>query len=220
MKIHYVFAHPNKNSYHRALFDAAQSVLAKTDSVTDLYAINFKAVADWEDFKNEEAKQVTAYNEAQQLAFSADALSHDIQSELSALDASNFLIIQFPLWWFSAPAIVKGWFDRVLVKGKAYSADKKFNTGGFKGKKAMLVTSTQSPSSSFKKDGLNGPIEQTLFSMHHALRFVGFDIVEPYVAYGVLNQTNEERQELIKNYRDTIKNLDKRAIINFSEREL
>lgn len=214
MKIHYVYAHPNSQSYHHALFEAAKSALSATDSITDLYAINFKAVADWDDFSDDETNKITAYNEAQQLAFPADALAKDIQSELNALDSSDFVVIQFPLWWFSAPAIVKGWLDRVLVKGKAYSAEKKFNTGGYSGKKVMLVTTTQSPESSFNKDGVNGPIEQTLFSLHHALRFVGFEILEPFIIYGVLNQTNEERQQKITEYSDAIKNLNKRS--NFS----
>ncbi len=27
---------------------------------------------------------------------------------------------QFPLWWFSMPAIMKGWIDRVYARGFAY----------------------------------------------------------------------------------------------------
>ena len=30
---------------------------------------------------------------------------------------SDLLILQFPLWWFSVPAIMKGWIDRVLANG-------------------------------------------------------------------------------------------------------
>ena len=46
------------------------------------------------------------------------------------------IILHFPLWWFGVPAILKGWFDRVLVKGFAYDAGKVFATGLLRGKTA------------------------------------------------------------------------------------
>ena len=34
------------------------------------------------------------------------------------------LVFQFPLWWFSMPAILKGWVDRVLAAGRIYGGGK------------------------------------------------------------------------------------------------
>jgi hypothetical protein len=36
--------------------------------------------------------------------------------------ACRMLILQFPLWWFSMPAILKGWIDRVFAYGVAAGA--------------------------------------------------------------------------------------------------
>ena len=40
--------------------------------------------------------------------------------------------MQFPMYWFSVPAIMKGWLDRVLVQGFAFSLEKMYNNGIFK----------------------------------------------------------------------------------------
>lgn len=42
------------------------------------------------------------------------------------------LVPQFPLYWFSVPAIMKGWFDRVLTQGFAFSLVQMYNNGVFK----------------------------------------------------------------------------------------
>ena len=39
---------------------------------------------------------------------------------------------QFPMYWFSVPGILKGWFDRVLTSGFAFSQDKRYSLGIFK----------------------------------------------------------------------------------------
>ena len=42
------------------------------------------------------------------------------------------LFLQFPLYWFSVPAIMKGWIDRVLAQGFAFTLKKMYNHGVFK----------------------------------------------------------------------------------------
>lgn len=39
--------------------------------------------------------------------------------EINKLLWADVLILQFPLWWFSMPAILKGWVDRVFAYGRA-----------------------------------------------------------------------------------------------------
>lgn len=42
------------------------------------------------------------------------------------------ILLQFPLYWFSVPAILKGWFDRVLTQGFAFSLQNMYDQGVFK----------------------------------------------------------------------------------------
>lgn len=39
---------------------------------------------------------------------------------------------QFPMYWFTVPAIMKGWMDRVLTLGYAYSEERRYSQGIFK----------------------------------------------------------------------------------------
>ncbi len=42
------------------------------------------------------------------------------------------------MWWFSLPAILKGWAGLVLTRGFAYQRGHKYDTGLLSGKRAMV----------------------------------------------------------------------------------
>ena len=50
----------------------------------------------------------------------ATQLPADVREEKGKLAQAELLIVQFPLWWCGPPAILKGWFDRVLTSRFAY----------------------------------------------------------------------------------------------------
>lgn len=52
------------------------------------------------------------------------------------------IIILHPVWWFSVPAILKGWIDRVLVHGVALEQQENGPPTGLLGNKQMLVVQT------------------------------------------------------------------------------
>jgi putative NADPH-quinone reductase len=43
-----------------------------------------------------------------------------VQLQINRLLAAEALVLVFPTWWFSFPAILKGWFDRIWAPGIAY----------------------------------------------------------------------------------------------------
>ncbi|MEJ1158078.1 NAD(P)H-dependent oxidoreductase [Prosthecomicrobium sp. N25] len=47
-----------------------------------------------------------------------------VAAEVARLQAAEALVLVFPQWWFNVPAILKGWFDRVLAPGVAFEHDK------------------------------------------------------------------------------------------------
>ena len=53
----------------------------------------------------------------QRLGVKSGAIAADIQQELDKLLWADLLVLNFPIFWFSAPAMLKGWID-----GKALSA--------------------------------------------------------------------------------------------------
>jgi NAD(P)H dehydrogenase (quinone) len=48
--------------------------------------------------------------------YSTQAVSEQVENLLS----TEAIVLVFPTWWFSYPAILKGWFDRVWAPGVAY----------------------------------------------------------------------------------------------------
>ena len=47
----------------------------------------------------------------------------DVAREQERLDGVTDLVLVFPVWWWSMPALLKGWIDRVFVNGWAFDVD-------------------------------------------------------------------------------------------------
>ena len=103
-----VIAHPLENSLCKYLAEQTISHLKTKGyqvTVKDLYKEEFNPVLT----KPERA----SYYQDQ---FNDDQISDDIEQ----LKQAESLVLIFPTWWFSFPAILKGWFDRVWAPGHAY----------------------------------------------------------------------------------------------------
>ena len=211
MNILYVYAHPNPSSFNGMLKQHALDLFTELKpnlKFSNLYADNFKAIADWDDFNLNEREMNSQYFLAQQDAYKNQKLSVDISSELTKIAWADHIIFQFPLWWFSTPAILKGWLDRVLVKGFAYDTGKIFNDGLLKGKTASLVVTTQSPESAYQANGVHQTTINTfLHHIHHTLRFVGIKTLAPFVIYAAFNLDASQKEKIIKDYLTYLENL-------------
>ncbi|MBO0983766.1 NAD(P)H-dependent oxidoreductase [Rathayibacter sp. SD072] len=53
----------------------------------------------------------------------AGDFSEDVAREQRRLDGAEHLVLVFPVYWWSMPALLKGWIDRVFVNGWAFSID-------------------------------------------------------------------------------------------------
>src|SRR3982751_5796187 len=115
MKVLIVYAHPEPKSFNTGLLQHSVDVLKEQGhsvQVSDLYAMQFNPVASDADFTQRRFPEQMQYDREQKHASQHAAFAPDIQAELDKLLWCDFLILQFPLWWFSVPAIMKGWIDR------------------------------------------------------------------------------------------------------------
>lgn len=48
------------------------------------------------------------------------AARHDIAGHIDGLRWADVLVLVYPTWWSGQPAMLTGWFDRVLVRGVAW----------------------------------------------------------------------------------------------------
>lgn len=197
MKVLLVFAHPESRSLNGALRDIAIGELeaqAHEVRVSDLYADGWKSAIDRADFPSLAQDARFIPGAASKEAFHADALTQDVKAEIEKLLWADALILQFPLWWFSMPAILKGWVDRVFAYGFAYGigehSDKRwgdrYGEGTLAGKRAMLIVTTGGWEEHYAPRGVNGPIDDLLFPINHGiLYYPGYDVLPPFVVYRV-----------------------------------
>jgi NAD(P)H dehydrogenase (quinone) len=60
----------------------------------------------------------------------------------------------------------------------------RYGEGRLAGKRAMLVVTTGGWESHYSPRGINGPIDDVLFPIHHGiLYYPGFDVLPPFVIY-------------------------------------
>lgn len=195
MKILLVFAHPESRSLTGALRDVAIKELEAQGHdvrLTDLYAEGWKSEVDRADFPllspEERFKPVAASHDG----YAQGALTDDVRVEIEKLLWADALVLQFPLWWFAMPAILKGWVDRVFAYGLAYGvgehSDKRwgdrYGEGTFAGKRAMLIVTAGGWAEHYAPRGVNGPIDDLLFPINHGiLYYPGYDVLPPFVVY-------------------------------------
>jgi NAD(P)H dehydrogenase (quinone) len=209
LRIFIVHAHHEPKSFNGALTHAAEQTLRSAGHeviVSDLYAMNFNPVSDRRNFTTVKDPAYLKQQAEESHASAASGFAGDIQEQMDRLFWCDALIMQFPLWWFGLPAILKGWVDRVFAAGRIYGGGKWYDNGAFVGKRAMLSVTIGGPASMYEPDGLNGDIhKQILFPINHGiLAFTGFTVVEPFLVHGPARLTHEERTAHIERYRQRV----------------
>lgn len=105
----------------------------------------------------------------------------DVEAEQQALIPARAVVLQFPLYWYSGPALLKEWLDLVLTNGFAYGE----RGAALKGKTLACVISASGSGSAFQPKGHSRftmaeflrPYEQTASVC--AMRWV-----HPFVVHG------------------------------------
>lgn len=118
MKTLVIYAHPYDGSFNKSVLDHTVLKLEEkgnTVDVIDLYKDEFNPVMLPSDLK--------VFGKGEY----ADA---NAQSYITRLKEADEVIFIFPIWWYDAPAILKGFFDKVLLKGQAYVQGEDHNIQG------------------------------------------------------------------------------------------
>jgi NAD(P)H dehydrogenase (quinone) len=221
MKILLVYAHHEPSSFNSALKDLAVSTLTSqrhTVKVSDLYAMKFNPVASKQDFAKLPDSNETNYMLMQKsVATKNGEFAKDIKEEQEKVRWADFLLFQFPVWWFGAPSILKGWFDRVLACGFAWDFGKIYANGLLRGKKAMISVTTGGGPNVYSKKGLHeADINEILHPIQHGtLYFCGMDVLPPHVAYAVIPAGDQGRKKMLEDFKQRLLTLEKTPPFKF-----
>jgi NAD(P)H dehydrogenase (quinone) len=141
MQIFIVYTHPSEDSFTRHVRDnfirgierAGHSYL-----LSDLYRMNFRT-----DMSESEYRREAYYN-------LDTPVPSDVLAEQDKINASDAIVLIYPVFWSDAPAKLKGWFDRVWTYGFAYGPHRTMKQL----EKALVMISAGNNTEYFNRTGL------------------------------------------------------------------
>lgn len=197
-----------------ALIGLSQAGYDVTDF--DLYQEQWNPVLDRHEFRIVSGEYFKPQHEHMRAARES---SHapDVQRHLDAVMDSDLLVLSFPLWWFSVPAILKGWLDRVFVMGAVFGGESYglFKEAALVGRRAVLLITVGGSADSYSPSRGAGNLPALLLHIDHSLRFVGYDVIEPVVSWGPVRQSDDERRATLTAVREAFDNIDARSMAHF-----
>ncbi|NHJ05301.1 MAG: flavodoxin family protein [Candidatus Heimdallarchaeota archaeon] len=181
MNVLIIFAHPNEESFGYALLKNFQIGLVDANNqieVHNLYSDKFNPILTKEELldasKLEEDPLIMKYRK-------------DIQW-------ANIIVIMHPAYWYSTPAILKGYFDRILVEGFAYDYVNENPIPKLLNKKGILIQTFDTEEH----------LEKSLFeditykTVYFTWKYCGIENWKRFTLFRVNFVSNEKREEWLK----------------------
>jgi NAD(P)H dehydrogenase (quinone) len=186
MRILIVYAHPNPASFCHAILRTIESELSAMGHdirVKDLYAEGFNPVLS--------AAELGALNDGR--------VPEAIAREQESLRWAEGLVLVYPLWWFDRPAILKGWFDKVLTNGFAFEYTAEGARGLLPQHKALIVVTVGGSRQDYRDMDAEELIIRPVSD--GTLGFCGISDVDHRLLYGVPSVSDEARGAMLNEVR-------------------
>ncbi len=217
MNVLILLAHPEPKSFNGALFETAVATLqaaGHTVATSDLYRMGFDPVSSRGNFTSVKDPDYLKLQVEELHASEVGGFAAEVEAELAKIEAADLMIWQFPLWWFGLPGILKGWVDRVFAMGRTYGMGHIYETGVFRGKRALLSLTTGGPQESYTADGFNGDLEAVLRPIHRGmLEFTGFQVLAPQIIYGPVRADAAQREAWLAAWAERLKAIEQETPI-------
>ena len=177
MKVLVVFSHPRRKSFCGAVMDSFIAGLAHAGheaEIADLHGEGFDprmTTADEPDWDN-----------------SRKVYTDQVLAEQARISRNEALALVFPVWWWSLPAMLKGWVDRVWNNGWAYGDVTLTH------RKALLIGTCSGSEATFAKRQYAPAMQAQL--VVGIMNYCGIESAEMELLYDVMD-TPEIRSEHI-----------------------
>ena len=127
----------------------------------------------------------------------------NVAAEQEALMRADTVVFQFPIFWFSSPALLKEWQDTVLTSGFAYGKG-----NALKGKKFMVAVTSGGTSESYSSEGRHGAdIAQYLAPFEQTARFCDMQVLNNFVVQDASTLDSEAVGRMTSAYAERLKAL-------------
>jgi len=105
----------------------------------------------------------------------------DVGAEQHALERADLIVWMGPLYWYTVPALLHFWFEKVLVRGFAYGS----GAAKLAGKDCLWVVTAGGDEGAFSATGRHGhPLATFEPVIEQTARFCGMNWLAPFVVHG------------------------------------
>lgn len=119
---------------------------------------------------------------------------YDVSEEIDKFKWANLIIFQTPINWFSAPWLLKKYFDEIYAHGIFYTGSQEYGRGGlFRDKMYMYSLTWNSPCTAFEETGgfFDGrSIDDIIIALHKMQEFCAMKKLETFSVNDVVHNPN------------------------------
>lgn len=121
----------------------------------------------------------------------------DVQEEKRQLESVDRIVLQFPMYWYSSPALLKQWEDAVLEYGWAYGS-----TGDkLHGKDLLIAVTPGAPSDSYVHNtNFKYTVTDLLRPFQATSNLIGTRFVKPFIVAGASSIEDAVLDQFAKEY--------------------
>ena len=186
-KVLIILAHPNLESFNHAICKTVANRLSKKGhevKTRDLYQLGFDPVLPLEEWKN--------YGNADYQR------PQDILAEQEAILWADHLVLVYPTWWWSPPAILKGYLDRVFTPNFVFLFDEDGTqkVSPLNGKTVSIIQTTGADEAFVRSEQLDEAVKK-LFSVG-IFGFCGLEVVHHEFLMGIDGKSYEELKQVLQ----------------------
>lgn len=135
----------------------------------------------------------------------------DVEKEQADLLSHDRVILQFPMFWYSTPALLKEWLDAVLTPGFAYSYGNNSEDFKLQGKKLLLSITAAGPQNAYQGGAVNlSTVEELFIPLNRTAHYCRMDFETPVVSHemlGFLPHKQLEVENRVEAHIEKLKNI-------------
>ena len=127
----------------------------------------------------------------------------DVEAEKAVLEAADRIVLQFPMYWYSSPALLKQWEDDVLQYGWAYGSA----GTALHGKELVIAVTPGAKAEKYVRDDNNFKYTVTdlLRPLQATNNLIGTTFVESFIAAGASSMSDEAVAQRTQDYVEYLK---------------
>ncbi|TPR18231.1 NAD(P)H-dependent oxidoreductase [Apilactobacillus timberlakei] len=135
----------------------------------------------------------------------ANNYEFDVDKEQKRLVKYDRILFQFPMYWYSSPALLKKYEDDIFTRSFTYANE----DGKLKGKELGIITTLGEPLKNYTVGGSEGFSINEILKPYQALAFKsGMKFIKPFAVDQFAYMTDDEKGKLLVDYRNYLTNED------------